>query len=220
MTEHRGRVSYVVRTIACAAVLVGCSTDPMVSPGQTAQGILFPLSVGTRWTYDRVDSVEFTTDTLLKSFHSTVSFGVLADTVGPAGTKWAVLENTSDVVGGLNSGHEYVANFSGGTWTWLVPTGSAFGSALPALLDYPYPAARGTTSSFGTVTVLASDSTVTVPAGTFHCMVCAASRDRIFVAPGVGVVWRSQGDITALDSNGKLQGRFQAFFFLRSVAIH
>jgi hypothetical protein len=181
---------------------------------------LFPLGIGTRWTYERVDSVELTTDTLLKSLHSIVSFGVLADTIGLNGTKWAVLENTSEIVGGLFSGHEYVAKLAGGTWTWLPPTGTPAGAALPAFLDYPYPATRGATSNFAITVVLSTDSMVTVPAGTFHCMVYAELRDRVFVAPGVGVVWRSLGPVTGLDQNGKLVLQDQVFYFLKSVDIH
>jgi len=216
---NSGLVARVMRTVACAMAVAGCHTDHIGGPNDTPHAALFPLGIGTRWTYDRVDSVEFATDPLLKTFHSTVSFSVLADTIGN-GTTWAVLENTNDIVGGLISGHEYAANLQGGTWTWLVPTGTAFGAGLPAFLDYPYPATKGATSNFGNTAVLSTDSTVTVPAGTFHCIVYAQLRDRVFVAPGVGVVWRSLGDVPVLDANGKLVDRFQVFYSLKSVDVH
>lgn len=214
----------MMRAIAVAWTMLvfGCSTEPTTETGGSLPTQpLFPLTIGTRWTYDRVDSVEFTTDTLLNSFHSTVSFGVLADTVGGNGITWAVLDNTSDIVGGLISGHEYFANLVGGTWEWPVPAGAGgLGTGLPPSLFFPYPTTKGATSNFGITVVLSTDSTLTVPAGTFHCIVYAEERDRVFVAPGVGVVWKSLGPIIALDETGQLSLQYQTFYFLKSVDIH
>ena len=210
--------------LLCAAfgiALVGCS-DPIeaAAPSTKIDSLmppttidsLIPLAVGTRWTYDRNDSIEVTTDSLLHSSHSTVITSVVADIIDVDGGKWAVLEDSNDVLGGSISGPNYLADLPGGVYELLPVPG-----VVLANLEFAYPTIKGTVFNFGIGTVLSTDSVITVPAGTFHCLVYAEDQDRVFVAPGIGVVMHSLTP-TQLLSSGTLLLQEQVFYSLRAMA--
>ena len=207
-------LTLAVLAIAVVSCSDGSSSD-LTGPGTPSSGLI-PLNVGTRWSYDRVDSVEFTTDTSLHSYHTTVNFRVIADTMDALGHMWAVLDSSSYVLGGLISGHNYVANLADGVYELFAFTGVGQGSDTALTnIDFPYPASKGATFAFGMGIVLSTDSVMTVPAGTFHCLVYAEAQEIAFVAPGVGVVMRSLPATGSFGSNFILQD--QVFYYLRSV---
>ncbi len=100
-----GRLVASLTATIVAVAIAACGSDGIsaVKPTPVARdtGQLIPLAIGTRWTYDRVDSVEFTTDSLDKSYHGTNEFGVIADTLDNQGTQWAVLDHSNCILGGL-----------------------------------------------------------------------------------------------------------------------
>lgn len=102
---------------AVTIAVIGCSDPATVgstAPSRPQSGPLIPLEIGTRWSYDRVDSIEFSSDTSIRSSsHTPVSFRVIADTSTCSerrGQWWTA----ATVLGGLGSGHNYVANLAGG----------------------------------------------------------------------------------------------------------
>lgn len=193
------------------------SVAPSDTSGSTPSGPLIPLAIGTRWTYDSIDSVLFTTDTSRDhSFHQRQSFAVIADTIVADGSTWAVLDSASgiiDVSGGPGA-HGYVANRSGGFWS-LNLTLAPILSLL--FFEFPYPAKVGTSENFGITIVLKTDTVVTVPAGTFHCLLYAESGDSVFVAPGVGVVARLTNKTGTEFVSGQVVERSRFYYVLKSL---
>ncbi len=207
-----------------AAVLTaasGCSgpAETSIAPsdtsGSTPLGPLIPLAIGTRWTYDSIDSVLFTTDTSRdQSIHERQSFAVIADTVAADGSTWAVLDSSYDIIdGGPIGGHTYVANRSGGLWSF-VPYPISLLS-----LEFPYPTKVGTSENFGITVVLKTDTVVTVPAGTFHCVLYAEAGDSVLVAPGVGVVARLTDRTGTEFVSGQVVERSREYFVLKSLTV-
>jgi len=202
---------------SCAAPAeksIGPPPDTSSSPPSSP---LIPLAIGTRWTYDLIDSVEFTTDTSRDhSFHQRQSFAVIADTILADSSTWAVLDSASGIidVSGAAGAHGYVANRSGGFWSLNL----ALAPVLSLLFfEFPYPAKVGTSENFGITIVLKTDTVVTVPAGTFHCLLYRESGDSVFVAPGVGVVARLTDRTSYQYISGQLVYLARTYYVLKSL---
>jgi hypothetical protein len=120
-----------------------------------------------------------------------------------------------DVPGGVSAPHGYVANRNDGFWSLNL--------AIPPLsllfFEFPYPAKVGTSANFGVTVVLKTDTAITVPAGTFHCLLYAESGDSVFVAPGVGVVARltDRGAIGSV--SGQVVYRSRDYYVLKSLTV-
>ena len=173
-----------LRSLAPLAVvlLAGCdSGDP-----EADRLPLVPLAVGNTWTYRAIefDRYGVPIDTVERDRSSEV----VADTV-VAGWTWyreaVVDEGTGD------RGGEWWAVREDGLWS---DPGDLDGAGY---LRLPYPAPPGATGAgrFGEAWTLAStDTTVTVPAGTFRChhyryrSVYMVYDDDVFYAPGIGRV--------------------------------
>jgi hypothetical protein len=208
---------------ASLAVASSCAApaEESIAPPDTSSSLptspIIPLAIGTRWTYDEIDSVVFTTDTSRhRSFHQRLSFAVIADTVTAKGT-WSVLDSAYNVVDGPTAGHTYVANLNGGFWEWTLPIGYPVFAQLPPFLEFPYPARAGASANLGITTVLSTDTVMTVPAGTFHCLLYAESRDSVFVAPGVGVIARLSDIGGSEYISGQLVEKDRRYYLLKSV---
>ena len=85
--------------------------------------------------------------------------------------------------------------------------------------EFPYPAKVGTSENFGITVVLKTDTVITVPAGTFHCLLYAESGDTVFVAPGVGVVARLTDRTGAEFLSGQVVERSRDYYVLKSLAV-
>ncbi len=209
-------ITAVLATVSSCAAPAEKSIAPPDSSLQADP--LIPLAIGTRWTYDSIDSVELTTDTSRDhSFHQKQSFAVIADTVAADGSTWAVLDSAYEVIDGGTGigGHSYVANRSDGFWDWSLPLG------YPALallfFEFPYPTKTGTSANLGVTSVLSTDTVVTVPAGTFHCLLYRESGDSVFVAPGVGVVARLTDRTSYQYISGQLVYLARTYYVLKSL---
>jgi hypothetical protein len=120
-----------------------------------------------------------------------------------------------DISGGTGA-HGYVANRSGGFWS-LNLTLSPVLSLL--FFEFPYPAKVGASENFGITVVLKTDTVITVPAGTFHCLLYAESGDSVFVAPGVGVVARLTDRTSYQYISGQLVYLARNYYVLKSLAV-
>ncbi len=215
-------VAAIIAVIAPASSCAAPAERSIAPPSDTSttpSNPLIPLAIGTRWTYDSIDSVLFTTDTSRDhSFHQSQSFAVIADTTVADGSTWAVLDSASgiiDVSGGTGV-HGYVANRSGGFWSLNL----ALSPVLSLLFfEFPYPAKVGTSENFGITVVLKTDTVITVPAGTFHCLLYAESGDTVFVAPGVGVVARLTDKGGTEFASGQVVERSRDYYVLKSLTV-
>ncbi len=143
---------------------------------------------------------------------------MIADTVAADGSTWAVLDSAYQVIeGGVVpiGAHSYVANRSDGFWSWSLPPGYPALSLL--FFEFPYPTKAGTSANLGVTSVLSTDTVVTVPAGTFHCLLYRESGDSVFVAPGVGVVARLTDRTSYQYISGQLVYLARTYYVLKSL---
>jgi hypothetical protein len=169
-----------------ASLLAGCSSGVDPKLGSTERDLI-PLAVGSEWTYSIADSGQFAA----RVFDSTRMARIVRDTV-VAGRRWHFADAT-DLVVPLRS-FPWIRNDAAGVVSGLPPFTVAW-------LQYQYPPTVGQVFNPGGPPARAADAdtVVTVPAGTFHCVlyewpdtspidnVTRISRWQ-FVSPGTGVV--------------------------------
>jgi hypothetical protein len=224
---------------ACATLAAACERAPTLVGGSTggggpsgnAQGgTLFPaMTVGTTWTYQFTDSVEGgPPPTKADTFGITKQI-VVADSVDSTGVRWSGMNNGAYQPLGddLSSVPSYYSNRNGGFWFL------AFSVAPPAVIPptfylmFKYPAKRGDTYyptanlafvQRDLVTVTASDTLITVPAGSFHCLRYDLNGlDVMFVAPGIGIVKRVSGLWLDEDATGRVLSNHRNVLELQSL---
>src|SRR4051794_16488922 len=100
----------------CAALMIlavaGCNDAASTTPSPVAT--LFPLGVGTKWVYDRVDSVEFPIISTVPTSRTTRTVTVTRLTSDASGNSWAVLDSANYLLDGPINGPTYLANLDGG----------------------------------------------------------------------------------------------------------
>jgi hypothetical protein len=213
----------VVLALAAVEALAACNGPSDTTAAVHFPATLMPLGVGTRWTYDVADSVIQSTDPRIPTSHTDLSFSVIGDTTGPSSSVWAVLDSSSGaVLDGATSGHNYLTNGPGGV---LGLVGLPLPVSSPVVLLYlPYPPGGSAGPGFARTVVIvvytriATDSVITVPAGTFHCLVYVdASGGAVFATPGVGVVLRTSVPVTETDASGATLLQHQILYRLSAV---
>ena len=167
-----------------AAGLAGCDSDP-AAPGPSRDPLV-PLAVGNAWTYR---TVEFDRRGVpIDSVERSPSNEVVAETLAADGTWYRVSVIYADT--GDRGGYWWALREDG---LWSDPDDLDGAGSL----YLPYPASPGATGAgrLGERWTLAStDTTVTVPAGTFrshHYRYRGTNMvydDDVFYAPGVGRV--------------------------------
>ena len=183
-----------------ALVIFGCSPTGTTGPVDHDHEIV-PLRVGSQWTWFVADSgaSPFFRDTTVKAI-------IVKDTV-VGGNRWFFADH-ADLV--ATSSMSWMRNDATGLYQSMPPFPFGY-------LTFQYPAHVGTTylGAAMQLRVTSADALVTVPAGTFHCVVYVEPDPRptapanmgirwLYVAPGVGIV----KDVTArsYDSQGNLVG--------------
>ncbi|HEY4130865.1 MAG TPA: hypothetical protein VGM50_09625 [Gemmatimonadaceae bacterium] len=182
-----------------------------------------PLAVGTTFVYHSRDSLSGLPIVGERAApDSDFVVRVTGDTLDLDGTRWAIIDQPDRAFGSSGIG-PYYANGAGGVYRLEARLGTAALSGV-ALLIFAYPAPRGTVMQFGP-TVTATDTVITVAAGTFHCyrydLVSQPSRTdtswTVFLAPGTGVVQRIQPIASMSDAQGHLTARHDRIFRLTSI---
>lgn len=171
-----------------------------------------PLTVGTTFVYHVSDSFSgpspFKDDKAAPDSDYTVR--ITGDTLSASGARWAIIDHAERMFGPGEIG-PYFANGAAGLYRIEAGTSGGQTFALPVLI-FSYPASRGSIVQFGPL-VAATDTVITVPAGTYHCyrydLVNIPRRTdetywSVFIAPGTGVVQRMVTSASAVDSLGHL----------------
>jgi hypothetical protein len=180
----RARVTFLVVLIG---TLSGGCRDGSTAPSDARSAI--PLSVGSQWEYDVVDSLEIGVPERPAPVLPRLVVRVLRDTL-IEGTRWSVVDNARALLD-LLDGSLLLRSTNTGIVRWNELT---FGFLPRESLSLPFPASTGT--RVGGLEVTNADTTVIVPAGRFRAVrydrFTADRRDSetMLVAPGVGVVAR------------------------------
>jgi hypothetical protein len=186
--------------LLCASALMGCGKDdaivepPVSSPSPTPRPldttVIVPLTVGNRWRYRQtiIGSTIPPTERVVE---------VLGDTL-LRGQTWAVIN------GGI-SFHEHYPLYTSfyrrdadGVHEWGNYDNQAqWGQGFTPLFPYPVKVGDRLHQYLGGGRVLATDTSITVPAGTFRCYHYRHYMDSgfpgavdmdFFFAPGVGLI--------------------------------
>lgn len=207
--------------VALAVAIAGCSGDIASPPPSRA---LMPLTVGSHWSYEWYDSVEFGTAFTPGVVPPGTEVTVPRDTL-VGGIRWAIVDGASDLLD-FGTGPEVLADEHDGLYEFLPSPG--FGLPSSSLQMFPYPTRVGTLFGFhGEGSVSTLDTIVTVPAGAFHCIrydiasgwSYSTMNETFFISPGTGVILRVFPATTARDATGTLTGMERLEFRLRSVTL-
>lgn len=198
---------------ALLAALAGCGDGPTAPPP-----LQWPMTVGTRWTYVRTDSVELGTPFSPRG-PTTHEVRVVRDVV-LGGRRGAVLDSGA-LLFGLGDGELILASASDGVSvgsTLATPSGL---SPWRLLLPHPTLGSRPTMLGW---TVVNPDTTITVPAGTFRTVRYDAvpgrlpeGRISVFLAEGTGVVLFTGPIAQWRDGAGTLKGQWRSVHRLTAV---
>jgi hypothetical protein len=186
--------------IAMSTLLVCCQTeDVSLTPQSPTPAVIFPLAVGNYWVRERI--VYDTSGVVSGSQIDTVK--VLGDSL-LQGERWFIVSR--------DGGRYLVTNRSTGLWI--------MGAGSPSM-QYEYPGEPGDTFVFtvntSPVRVVHTDSSITVPAGTFSCYVYETSwpSSRVHVrwsesfCPEIGFIGseshQSQSDTSRLYLYGRIR---------------
>lgn len=199
------------------ALLVACSSDAL-APDVLAP--LIPLAVGTEWRYVVRDSVEIGESRPILADRFTVR--VARDTtIGRE--RWVRVDQARLLFDDSHEGVLYLRNRSDGTYAWQPPPEDGF--PVPVGFDisirlFKYPARQGEASTlFPPSYVTATDTSITVPAGTFTTFRYddAYGYSTSFVAPGIGVVKKVTGLSWETAPNGEVVGRWRIVYELEAM---
>ena len=175
-----------IKIILIAGIIIllnGCSKDnPVISSG-TGIGIL-PLKIGNEWVSSVETKVYYNGDTVNIGFHSyDTSYTVIKLEMTIDGIKW-YSDSTSDLL---------MTNLADG----LYFGSSSKGSFMKGIV-FKYPCKAGDVfgSLLGTMTVAATNVSVTTIAGTFECIqyrtIQQTSYSTItteyYLSPGIGII--------------------------------
>ena len=186
--------------ILIAILVSGCSNS---ASNGVASGVLMPLTYNNNWTYgsvstDSVTGKPYFTDTVSDTVKYTIFSikslwsGVVSTNDSEIGVPGRYYRNAADGLHYSDPG----SNIDNLIAKYPANAGDTFQENF-IITDENSPTPRDTSI---TVTVLATNASVTVPAGTFQCMKYASlplGRSSIsYYAPGVGLIEES-------DSSGK-----------------
>jgi len=198
---------------------LGCESASVSSPEptETVGPLTAPFSVGTRWTYARVDSVEFGATPFQPS---TFTVTATQDTV-IGSLPGVVLENGRSLVENL-LGPIAMRRASNGIFTATAASPFLPGTGGWRVL-LPYPVAAGMSFNFGWV-VTSTDTTITVPYGVVRCVRYdfhpedpVGPARTLFLAPGLGIVLSVHGRLDELNQAGQVIGRHRSTYRLVSI---
>jgi hypothetical protein len=160
----KAKLLMLITVIAFLVIWMGCSQDSPTSP--KSSGPLWPLKVGNFWSY-----TETTSNNYYKQTRE------VTETSGAAYT----CKYTNYWRSGIGSG------YSGG---YYEAENRADGYYEDGEFQFKYPAKAGDKYQSGnrSVTVKATDVSVTVPAGTFKSIEYDFGNSTYWVSPGVGLV--------------------------------
>ncbi|CAN5370915.1 hypothetical protein BH09GEM1_BH09GEM1_30200 [soil metagenome] len=177
-----------------ALALSGCGGVPTDTGGAQS---LFPLRVGTTWSYHSFDSTTGPgSDFGPAAPDSDFVLRVLKDTIDVTGRQWFAIENANRLFVWTQPG--FFANASDGFRRLTTGPGLSGQQFVFTSSVITYPVPKGQPTVIGFVTAL--DTAITVGAGTFRC-VRYDLRDSsdpgsminasVFLAPRVGIVQRT-----------------------------
>lgn len=194
--------------VALVFLVLGCERSPS-EPEESldVSQPLVPLWIGTRWSYELAAVAEIGTFDV-PPMHYNV--GVVGDTLIENET-WAVLDTAQLLLHDNYAGRYYLTTRANSIYETAarIPDFPLPPSFSTAVLLFWYPTRVGDTRSFRVVT--ATDTLITVPAGSFRCLrYDRGPNETFFVAPAIGVVKKISGLIEGAD-------RFGNFFRARLV---
>ena len=204
-------------------VALACQ-DGSTAPRQTTSTPLLSLRLGTTFSYHSTDTLIGPAAVGPSAPDSDFTVTIVSDVVDVRGTHWATLDAAGRMFGPAASG----------SWTYFTSAAdglrslhTVFPTGLDALslstLLLPYPAALGAVAQYG-ATVIATDTIITVPAGTFHCVrydypfARSLSLWSLFIAPGTGVVQRILTVSSFNGPNFELLGKHDRIYRLTAIA--
>jgi hypothetical protein len=200
--------------IVVAVAACGASTGPNGAGGSP----LIPLTVGARWTYAASDTIVGSVPGGRLEPDSTFTVRVLAGPVDVGGTPWASVDSLYRLLDTVpDSGGGLYANEANGFYHLL--------SGVLSSRILGFPVAIGLLTNYGTV-VVATDTIITVPAGTFHCIRYDRDEssvpspgsfdpvDILFIAPGFGIVKRIETHLAYEGGTNEVLGRLNRVFLL------
>jgi hypothetical protein len=220
------RIRRIERILSAGIVCVAVACqDGVTAPRQATPTPLLPLRLGTSFSYHSTDTlIGAAFAGLSNAPDSDFTVAVVSDVIDVRGTHWATLDADDRMFGPAASG----------SWTYFTSAADGlrslynnFPTGLDALrlsaLLLPYPGAPGAVGQFG-ATVIATDTVITVPAGTFHCVrydypfARSLSLWSLFIAPGTGVVQRILTVSSFNGPNFELLGKHDRIYRLTAIA--
>jgi hypothetical protein len=201
--------------VACG----GAGTEPRTLPP------LVPFKLGATFSYHSTDTIigePIPGDRLAADSDFTVH--VVVDTADGSGVRWAKFDAAALALGPPGSLDAYYTNASDGLRRSIANPNRS--GPTPSILMFLYPAQRGQFTPFGPL-VSATDTVITVPAGTFHCLRYdlvdqptpgPVTYWSVFFSPGTGVIQRIIN--VSYFSGGQLQvlGRHDRIYRLTAVS--
>ena len=154
-------ISYFVVVLLLLS-LISCKEESSTEPETTSS--LYPLKVANVWTYDKATNLgDYEDIYLVEAKVSDTIFKVKFTSSGSMG------DNREETIVAENKSDGY---YQDGT------------------IIYKYPAEAGDTYQSGsrTITVIATNVSITVPAGTFNCIEYESGGSTYWVSPGVGQI--------------------------------
>jgi hypothetical protein len=210
--------------LAPLAVFAGCGAASTESESQRVSSAIL-LGAGTTFLYHSSDSLSGPPIVGERAApDSDFAVRVTGDTLDRDGMRWAIIDRPDRAFGPSGVG-PYYANAAGGVYRLEAASTATGPLSGVALLIFAYPATRGTVIHFGPM-VSATDTVITVPAGTFHCYRYdligqptpgETSDWTVFLAPGTGVVQRIQPVALMSDAEGHVTSRHDRIFRLTSI---
>jgi hypothetical protein len=167
--------SFLNAILICVVVimLASCKKDNPVDSSSSAKQI-WPLKLGNTWAFNTIEY-----DTTGAVTHSgSGTFLVTADTM-VAGETWYHIAGTG------SEGEMFYTNRLDGFWGM-----SKSGAGLSKGLLFKHPVSTGDNWNFGDeyVFLQSADTSITVPAGTYHCYKYRFSMGDYYFCPGVGII--------------------------------
>ncbi len=160
----------------CFAVfmLASCKKDNPVDSSSSVKQI-WPLKTGSTWAYHAIEYD--TTGSVTQS--GSGALAVIRDTIVGAETWY-------QISGAGSGGSMFCTNRSDGLWLMSIGTSGLFQG-----LFFKYPVSAGDSWNYGgdQIVLQSADTSITVPAGTFHCYEYRLSMsDYYYYCPGVGFI--------------------------------
>jgi hypothetical protein len=167
--------SFVIALLFCFVVfmLTSCKKDNPVDSSPSVKQI-WPLKPGNTWAFSTIEYD--TTGAVTQS--GSGALVVTTDTI-VGGETWYHIP-------GVGSGWPmFYTNRSDGFWGMSNSTSGLFKG-----LFFKYPVSAGDSWNFGDqyIFLQSADTSITVPAGTYHCYKYRVSMDDYYFCPGVGII--------------------------------